>query len=864
MVGTRDAGSGDANVQLGELLREAMTGHGMNQAALAKKADISPAAVSNAMNPAKGVPSVDTLDRLARVLGFKGDSLSTLYTLRGHADVRKRRLDDYLTAAARAASDHPYPGVLPGTPPLAEVYVRQQATLRRSAPVSLPVDKILAGHEMCVVLAEPGGGKSSLLRTLLADGAERGLRGTNEDGIAVPILVPAAALTGLPLAQALAAAATVALAPWLLEGLPAGFFSAPPAPKAGWLLLVDGLDEVTDPASRRRVLDTLAGIGKGEYGGQYSFVVATRPLPDGELDALQVKVSLYELEPFKPEDLLRVARGWFDKLALHDPDGVAERFIRALARANLVDLARIPLMASLLCQLHAAAPDQPLPASRGQIYQDFITLLHKRQYAAPRQLGLERYGSSATDQADRVLDHLPDLIDQLAAERRAGNTRPAVTIVESQPETARPPRVPPDEWQAFLGTCLRQSGLLTVSAGRYNFLHPTLLEYLAARHATRNPQTPLRDVFRQPRRYMPGIEIPGLKPQMRFRRYWAPPREEPSYVGFLLDAVHERDRAAGTQFLNRLATRGGLYGCNFIADQARMGTHLPTNVTHTAADLLHTLTRDTTLRADFRMTAAQGLAWLGDRRACDVFEFLARDTTLRSDARTEAAQALAESGDVRAPDVFFALALDTTLLSDARTEAAQALAESGDARAADVFEALADDSTLDSYCRRLAAGALAESGDVRAPDVFFALALDTTLLSHVRKDAAQALARRGDSRAPDLLHSLARDTGIDDYARTAAAWTLAEMRDPRSPFLLHALTRDTTLRGYSRTVAAQILAWLGDPRASDVFHALALDTTVDRSSRREAAQALARRGDGRAPKLCHTLALETAPYRPAT
>ena len=56
--------------------------------------------------------------------------------------------------------------------------------------------------------------------------------------------------------------------------------------------------------------------------------------------------------------------------------------MRALTAASLADLARIPLMASILCQLHAVAPNQPLPAGRGQIYADFISLLYKRQHAA--------------------------------------------------------------------------------------------------------------------------------------------------------------------------------------------------------------------------------------------------------------------------------------------------------------------------------------------------------------------------------------------------------------------------------------------------------------------------------------------------
>ncbi|WP_030343133.1 hypothetical protein [Streptomyces sp. NRRL S-1022] len=129
------------------------------------------------------------------------------------ADSRTQRLDHYLAAAEGAVRDHPYAGVLPGdVPPLATVYVRQLVRREVSgsggaagaqAPAGLrPAGELLAQTDTCVVVAGPTGGGSSLLRTYLAD-IVAGWR-AGKAGPVLAVLVPASALLGAPLADALA------------------------------------------------------------------------------------------------------------------------------------------------------------------------------------------------------------------------------------------------------------------------------------------------------------------------------------------------------------------------------------------------------------------------------------------------------------------------------------------------------------------------------------------------------------------------------------------------------------------------------------------------------------------------------------
>ncbi|MFD3622621.1 NACHT domain-containing protein [Streptomyces sp. NPDC058676] len=794
---------------------------------------------------------------LGQLPGFRATLAAHGIDLRlEHASPAARQLAAYLDAARDAATKHPYAGVLPGTtPPLADVYLRQQvrplhgqAADDHNAPadavVAMPADDVLADPPTCVILSGPGGGKSSLLRTRLADAVERWQDGRGEN--LLPVLVPAAALAGASLTEALAGAVFDL---GLVDALPAAFFATPPRPGGRWLVLVDGLDEVTDPALRRRILGKVALASSRKHSHLYRFVIATRPLPDGELDALGTGVPRYDLQPFDHDDLETVARGWFHAALLPDPADTARRFVETLERSRLAALARVPLMTAMLCQLHAAAPDQPLPANRGQIYRKFIILLRKSQPLADapgaRYPRLERYPEAHAD-ADVTLMHLQDLIECLAAERHAGNTLPALAIVQSRPEGRCPKGVLAEDWSKFLDTSLRRSGLFTARGGDLVFLHQTLLEHLAARHIMNDPHTAtqaLRDVFHQPR-------------GERWRRYFGP-GADPSYVGFLLDAAHDNGLPAGAQYLSRMTgeMHMGLPGWEFIVTLHSLGTFIPQPVRHITADRLHSLALD----SDERVKAAGVLAGLGDVRGADLLGTFARDTTLPNSQRVEAARMLAGLNVACGADLLSTLARDTTLDSYARARAAEVLAGLNDARGADLLHDFARDSAFTGN-RARAAEVLARLGDVRGADLLGILARDTTLPNDQRVSAVRVLAEFKDPRAADLLHDFARDFAFapdSEFARNERVWAaevLAGLNDARGADLLLALARDTTLYRLHRMEAAKVLAEFKDPRAADLLHDFARDSAFNRVW---AAEKLAGLGDARGADLLHALARDT-------
>ncbi|MFB6983175.1 NACHT domain-containing protein, partial [Streptomyces scopuliridis] len=858
------AGRDGANRDLKNRLKAAMARQGLSQADIVRQTQlngesVSKAAVSNALNPEKGPPVAFTLGAILNAAVISGTERDELFRLRDRAESHgTTQLEAYLEAAEKAARQHPYPGSLgaPSLPALADVYVRQQARTpaaddqdspgpgdaaargNQTGPAEPATEVFRADHDVRVLLGGPGGGKSTLLRAHLADSADGWLHGRT--GRTIPVMVSAAALTGRDSLPAdLDKAVTGNL--WqvgLLDELGADFFRQPPRRGLSWLVLVDGLDEIPDTDARRTVLTKLAGAaGKGPY----RFVVATRPLPATELDTLGRNVPRYELQPFSHDDLRTYATHWFRPL--DDPGRHANAFIDGLEHSRLEVLARTPLMALMLCQLYAADPARPLPNGRTGAYQSFVELIYEQNThkniknthdEAIRGLKdrhqIPRDNQAAEQAAEQVRDHLPELIDHLAYERINGSTAPAVEIMASHLQASRPQKVRQDLWNAFLGDLLRPTGILTQRADDFDFLHQTLLEYHAARHAARDEQARaqlLHDLITSPSAPVDG----RLKP----------PALDASYLGFLLDgllAPQDRITAKITQYVEELTAHGDKRVCNFLTTQVDLRTNLPPRPT--AAQLVH-FARDLTLENYARLRAVQALAWLDDEAGAVQLASLLGDATLHGSFRVEAAEALADVDGEAGAAQLARFASDTTLEEDSRLGAVQALAWLDDGNGAVQLASLFGDTALHVSLRVKAAEALADVDGEAGAAQLARFATDTTLEDNSRLRAIQALAWVDGKAAAVQLASLASDTTLPVSLRVEAARALAEVDGEfREVNTLVRLANDTTLHGGLRVEAARALAWLDDEDSAAQLARFASDTTLDDLSRVQAAEALVR------------------------
>lgn len=771
-------------------------------------------------------------------------------------EVPAHHLESYLTAAELYAEEHPYNDLAFGRAvPLTAVYLRRLATQRTTGPsgdhaqdspsqdlTPKSAEEVLASTDGCVVLAGPGGGKSSLLHRCLAQGIR--LRQQGDTQARIPVLVPAASLVGQTFTRALAAAATVELAPYgLLEDLPPQLFSR--SLGVSWLVLVDGLDEIAEASVRRQVLSNLAMIAGGPNKDLFRFVVASRPLPDTELGRFDLQ---YVLEPFQHDDVLRLAIGWFTCLELSEPKQAATRFLEVVQRAKLAELVRSPLMATILCRLYAGGRDGELPGSRGDVYREFVELLDSGRtppglvrIRTHSRTSLAGRGAHALERVEHLLDRLPELITDVAAKKYGDRRVSPIEVLESLPDARRPPSVPRKEWRAFLEGCLRGSGLLTLQAGQLEFWHQTLLEYLAASHAISHPQTRLHTLNR-----LFGVE--GRREHDQ--------RAEISYAGFLVDialASGDRDVIAQiTAQLRRLVHQEELEGCRFVVQLVQLGTGVPWEVRTTCADMILGHLRADHQHAHMREELVGLVLVLGDPRALEMCADLVKDPSMSDQECMWAARALPRFGGMRGIELCLNIASDPDACGMVRVRAARALT-GWHPRGADLCAVLTQDAHLDYGARVQAAKALARLGDARAVDLCATLGADPCLSAADRTRMARMLVDLGSPQAVDLYGTLARDTRLDLLRRKRIVRSLT--RNPHAVGLCTELAADTALAPRLRVEAAQgLLTRNPNPSAIELCVALATDSELRGGHRVAAARALVRVVPQRGVELCREMA----------
>lgn len=323
-------------------------------------------------------------------------------------------------------------------------------------PPSRTVREALETDDHLVITGGPGQGKSTLALRLAADLAlswsGHGTAPVTER--VVPLRLPArelAARLDVPFAEALAASARAeynvrlkcAIDPAHFEDRVSG---------CRWLLLVDGLDEVTSPADREDLVHALAGWA--DSGEVYRIVLTTRPIEGGALAPLQrIGAVRYELQPFDEDALRTFAFGWFE----NDGDA-ATNFLRQIRKAYLDELVRVPLLATIAAIIFEQRREHPLPDNQYELYEAYLRYLRTGHPHRPSPLDAHR---------DALLEHL-GLIRVDADTSLLGAARSWAAARVS------------GEWQDDLVRFLTAVGPFTLRADDVQFLHHSFADHLAA------------------------------------------------------------------------------------------------------------------------------------------------------------------------------------------------------------------------------------------------------------------------------------------------------------------------------------------------------------------------------------------------
>jgi hypothetical protein len=352
-----------------------------------------------------------------------------------------------------------------------------------------PWEHLAGEYQQLVVLADPGMGKSWLIRAethrlALAANAILADASAGVEDVLIPVPVRADELAEAPgwdlaevisgylVEERLLAPRSAAL---MGERIAAG----------GVVLLVDALDEVPREAPAaggqvpaKRLQDLLRQWVTG-CSGAARCVLTSRlagysgpPLPG---------VREAELLPFTPQDTQAAMQAW------DLPAQVVSRIDRLLGDPGVAGMARVPLLLALICWLAADSKyDDALPNTRADLYEavlwHFLSGSHRadRKSPAATLTPQEREGllrilarvafSFATTRQGWV-DRMPH--SELAA--AIGGTGTGF------PEPGAPPA------EDLLRRC-EQAGVLvpagnpSIGGQAYMFLHRTIAEYLTARH----------------------------------------------------------------------------------------------------------------------------------------------------------------------------------------------------------------------------------------------------------------------------------------------------------------------------------------------------------------------------------------------
>lgn len=795
------------------------------------------------------------------------------------------QLREFLDISALAARKHPQPGVVPGTepPPLSTVYVHQHATAYRgpdqmpNGQARTPADGLLDHSDDVIVFGGPGFGKSSLLRSWVTAIARRWAE--EHFYHSVPVLVRAADLVAdRPFASLLHNAVSRELsAAGLVRPIREDLFTAPPAPGIHWLLLVDGLDEVMSPEGRQRVLSKIASIREQDaYTHQFRFVLATRPILDAR-DVPEPRFRCFSLLPFNLQQLPGFARSWFTALGLSNPEARTTAFLEHVRIPSVRHMATVPLMATMLCQLHAYSSQKPLPRGRWALYTQFMDLLRAKQYGERANVleqahaVLDRHGAEGADAAEGLGGLTDQLLRELALAKYLGDITPERQLIQRRTGHLRPTSLHPERWSTLCEEVLLRGGLVVRRGGGLEFVHQTLLEHLAA-------QATVGDTERNRAAYR---SIVGSWP--RRRRVVPLAALESPYVDFLFSSWSSRPGFA------RLLARWSreLHGAEYAARLSSEGAALPRRVLRVARRELSAVIRDERRDPFDRLRAARALVDLGDARGTAAISAFAALPAHDLGSRLHAAEMLADLGATDAHELPVSVADDQEAEAGPRIRAAEILGRLGDERGARALADLARSNEIWWVDRLRAAESLDRTEPDSAVAILLSITVDGLTLPHVRSAAVEALSRLhphfafrylreaaedrecpvssrsralealewlGGKDSVECLVRIAQSASEDHFLRLSAADGLSRLRDPR---VVDTLAR--LLTGLSDEPAlvlrtAEALARHGDPRAADALAAIAAAERVTGSERLQAGRTLLSLSDTRGQDVLYALA----------
>lgn len=357
-----------------------------------------------------------------------------------------------------------------------------------------------------------------------------------------------------------------------------------------------------------------------------------------------------------------------------EPALAVAAFMHQVNSGRLRELARNPLMATILCQVHAVDLTHPLPKGRYAAYQRFYELLRDRFYD-PSSTGinhqlhtqLRRYGAQASAAIDGLPGRLLTALGQTAFRRQNERVGAgALEEIKACVSDLRPHDMPVSRWDALTAQVLRRTGLVVVTAGDIAFVHQTLAEFLAARHAACDPRAGESELLRlSHKNNLHALSFLTSYDRFLVAAWIAEDRSPPGLRDLIVELSGSYSSAAG------------------VAELVRDGVDLGDEVLETMATTLRRLASGRDLSR--AMAAAEDLASVDVPSAVEVLSIVLKSPAINFLDRAQSSKKIIEFDPLRAVDVFAEVSMSRRLDIMYRDHASDYLMELDQARAASVI-----------------------------------------------------------------------------------------------------------------------------------------------------------------------------------
>lgn len=227
-------------------------------------------------------------------------------------------------------------------------------------------------------------------------------------------------------------------------------------------VLLDGWDEVPI-AVREEVADDI-------YRIQHLIPVVVTSRPSGYVSNLHI-ATRYQITPLSFESMRMLMREWFTED--RKPELEVQLSLHLDKHLGFRELARNPFVLTLLCAVTARDWRSPIPHSRALLYGRLLELVQEYCNSHHRTKG---YAWTSNE-------HLNDESDACAAAFETLCSESGGCCYEFELASLRPPEMESER----IAKLLDLSRLITLvyeGAEQWSFLHPTVHEFLAARHLT--------------------------------------------------------------------------------------------------------------------------------------------------------------------------------------------------------------------------------------------------------------------------------------------------------------------------------------------------------------------------------------------